>query len=361
MSTAKSIELQAIKTSCLCERFDVTDQVIYRGLASTIFLGSCRLKEGQVGIKAIMKANCPSDMEREQVLQEIEIHSKIPAHRNVIRLLASDETPTAFLLVTPYAPQGDLWELMKYGQTFCELQVRNCAAQMFAALHHIHTVCDLIHGDIKPHNFVLFRVEGRFTLKLIDFGLAEHPNARDSKVVWKGLRGTSGWFAPELLQKENYGKSIDVFSCGLILFRLLCGYAPFTPSSNFGDGPEIDERYWAHISKPCRQLLDQLLALQAKDRATSEDVVKHVWFTGPEPVEPTVEQLKALSRWGPPPCTTVLFWSLAGIPTEEDDERSPHSSSIGSTRKMNVDKTNGGRSSGNRCKMDVDERKGGYP
>jgi len=251
----------------------MTEQAVYRGLSSTIFLAVERGTLLQVGMKVIMKNKLDSPQELAQALSEMKLHAAIPPHSNVIpRLLAAEETPSAILMVTQYTPHGDLWELICFGKTYCEAEVRNCAGQMFSALRHIHLVCNLVHGDIKPQNFLLFRVDGRHSVQLCDFGLAEHPDRPNSMVSWRGLRGTSGWFAPEMLAQRDYSQAIDLFACGLILFRMLGGYPPFDPPSRFREPAEFDDRYWCHISLPCRQLIAQLLSFEPVERRTASDV-----------------------------------------------------------------------------------------
>jgi len=304
-------------TGQLAQKYGLTQQEIYRGLASTIFLAVEHGTLLQVGVKVMMKNTMEDPQELALALSELKLHAAIPPHPNVIRLLAAEETPNAIILVTPYTPHGDLWQLICFGQTYCEAQVRNCAGQMLHALRHVHTVCNLIHSDIKPQNFLLFKVDGRHSVQLCDFGLAEHPDHPAGTVTFHGLRGTSGWFSPEMLANADYGQAIDLFACGLILFRMLGGYPPFDPPSQFSAPAEFDDRYWCHVSLPCRHLLAQLLSLEPAERRAALDACQHEWFLEPALAEPTAEQLAALRRYGPPPDTSTLFWPPGQAPAHE--------------------------------------------
>jgi len=314
MSDSDKAEQEVVRRSGVATKYALTDEVIYRGLASTIFLAVERGTLLQVGVKVLMKHKFDSAEERRNAIAEVEIHSSIPPHANVVRLLASEDTPDAILLVTPYTPHGDLWELIKYGQTYCEREVRNCAGQIFDALRHIHGVCGLVHGDIKPHNFLLLRVNKRYCVQLCDFGLAERPDSPQGQILFHGIRGTSGWFAPEMLDRCDYSAALDLFGCGLILFRMLGGYAPFDPPSRFGDGPEFDDRCWCHVGSECRHFVAKLLSLDPGQRGSSMEACEHEWLTGPPPAEPTPEQLAIVSTCGPPPCCDVCFWPAGFIP-----------------------------------------------
>jgi len=266
----------------------------------------------------IRKDTLDSAQELAQALAEVQIHCAIPPHPFVIQLLAAEETPTSILLVTPYTPCGDLWELTKYSQTYCEVEVRNCTAQILSALCHIHIMCNLVHSDIKPHNFLLFKLADRLVVQLIDFGLAERPDHPAGTISWRGLRGTSGWFAPEMMDRRDYTQALDLFGVGLIVFRMLAGYSPFDPPSQMSQPAEFDDRYWCHVSPACRQLVSQLLSLDPAERSSASACCEHEWLQGQPPPEPSPEQLAALCQFGPLPNTAVCFWPPGEIPTNGD-------------------------------------------
>jgi len=292
-------------------------EAIYDSLTSVIVPGVERRSRLRVGVKVVLKSSFTSDTERQNALAEVEIHKSVPRHQNVIELLASEETAEALLLVTPYAPGGDLWGLVKYGRTYCEREVRHCAGQMLAALRHVHDVCGLVHHDIKPHNFLVFHTCGKITVKLCDFGLAERTQRpTPDGLAFRGLKGTHGWFAPELLKGLDYDQSVDLFASGLILFRMLGGYAAWDPPSDMREPAAFDERYWLHITADCRDFVGRLLSLDPGGRGTAGAHAAHPWLAGAAPPEPTPEKLKALSVYGPPPVTDVCFWPVGEIPED---------------------------------------------
>eukprot|EP00928_Gymnodinium_smaydae_P068259 TRINITY_DN5133_c0_g3_i1.p2 TRINITY_DN5133_c0_g3~~TRINITY_DN5133_c0_g3_i1.p2 ORF type:complete len:315 (-),score=81.82 TRINITY_DN5133_c0_g3_i1:59-1003(-) len=297
-------EREALAKSDLASKYEVAEEVLYSGLNSAIFLGT---PQGglRVGIKVYLKRKLDGPSELKRAIHEIELHRSVPPHPNVVRLVDAEVSNDAILLATPYTPCGDLWALTRFGTTFCEREVRNCSAQMLEALHHIHAGCDMVHMDIKPHNFLLYGAnDGSHVLQLCDFGLAEQPG---SAVPFCGLRGTSGWFAPEVIQGMDHDFAVDLFGVGLILFRMLAGYAPFDPPTNF-EAVEFEERYWCHISAPCRDFILRLLSISAQERGTAAEALAHPWIADGPPPEPSDEQLAELSKFGPPPCTDVRFW-----------------------------------------------------
>lgn len=308
---AESAEGQAILASPLANRFAITGKEVYRGMASTVFLGIEMSSRLQVVIKVLLKANFTSEEARNAV-NEIQIHTDMPPHRNVVHLLATEETDAAMLLVMPYTPHGDLWSLVRHSVTYCEEQAQNCASQMLQGLRHVHAA-KIVHTDIKPHNFLLFRAGGNYSVQLCDFGLATRLE-REEALPNHGVRGTSGWYSPEMLAGKDYTHALDLFGVGLILFRMLGGYEPFMPCSLFVEPVEFDDSCWIHISEPCRDLITKLLILDPAKRITAAEACEHPWVSGPPPPRPTQEQMEALCEWGPPPREDMIFWSPEDVP-----------------------------------------------
>jgi len=302
-----------LKSGIVAKRFMLGDRVIAGNFASTVLLASARSDAAPAAVKVLMKSNFASEQERKSAMMEVAIHSAMLPHANVLGLLAAEETPDAILLVTPFMADGDLWSLMQYGQTFLEVQVRNCMAQMLAAAAHVHDVCGLIHADIKPQNFLLARKDGRFAIQLCDFGFSERPGP-EGYVAFYVVRGTSGWLAPEMLRHSDYSFSLDLFPLGLIAFRMLGGYAPFDPPSRFQPKVDYDDRCWCHIGDVCRDFISKLLCLEPSGRGTAAEASEHPWIQGPEPEPPTQQQLDALAAYGPPPDSTAVFWPAESVP-----------------------------------------------
>eukprot|EP00929_Paragymnodinium_shiwhaense_P007549 TRINITY_DN11146_c0_g3_i1.p1 TRINITY_DN11146_c0_g3~~TRINITY_DN11146_c0_g3_i1.p1 ORF type:complete len:312 (-),score=58.92 TRINITY_DN11146_c0_g3_i1:206-1141(-) len=301
-----SAEREAFLQSQMAAMVEITDTVIYSGLASVIFKATDRATKGNICVKVMLKKNMDADQEHALAKSEMELHASLPPHPNVVRIVASEDAPAAYLLATPYTPHGDLWELTRFGATFCERAVRNCATQMFAGLAHTHN-SGIVHGDIKPHNFLLFMLDGKYVVKLCDFGLAERSSRPGGMLSWTGLRGTSGWFCPEIVSQLDHGFAGDLFPCGLILFRMLAGYAPFDPPTNF-QPVEFEHVYWGHVSDASKDCIRALLEVDPARRITDEGLRSHPWLRGDPPPEPIAEQLKELCKFGPPPRTDVYFW-----------------------------------------------------
>lgn len=306
-------ERDAVAASCLADRFELTGTEVYRGLASTVFLGVEGATLLRVVVKVLLKGSFRSDAELQNARDEIGIHAEMPPHRHVTHLMALEETAAAILLVMPYAPHGDLWSLIRFGQTFCEKQVRHCAAQILSSLRHTHAA-GVVHCDVKPQNYLLSRANGQFSLQLCDFGLASKVE-KGGALPPRGLRGTSGWYSPEMLAGSSYGQAVDMFGAGLILFRMVGGYEPFYPPTDFSAPLEFDDSLWCHISESCKGLIRCLLHVDPQKRISASDACAHPWIAGPPPADPKQEQLEELSSHGALPRTDVVFWPSADAQT----------------------------------------------
>lgn len=314
MANLTCTESKAFAASDIVERFILTGSVVYRGLASTVFLGIEKATRIQVAIKVLLKVNMSQD-ELRNARAEAEIHAGLPPHRDVLCLLAAEETDSAILFVMPYTSHGDLWSITKYSQTYCERQVRNVAAQMLASLRHIHAA-GIAHCDVKPQNFLLRQFDNKYCVQLCDFGLAAKVE-KGSTLPHQGLRGSSGWLSPEMHGRRSYGQEVDLFSAGLILFRMLGGYEPFYPPTKFSQMVEFDETCWCHITASCKDLLVRLLCVDPAKRITAADACDHPWISGSPPSEPTEEQLRSLSEYGALPRTDVVFLPASELSTDE--------------------------------------------
>jgi calcium-dependent protein kinase len=140
---------------------------------------------------------------------------------------------------------------------------------------------DIIHRDLKPENLLLVNNQ-ELNIKVIDFGTSAL--AKSGKRL-KLNTGSAYYVAPEVL-KKNYTKACDVWSCGVIMYILLCGYAPF-------NGKTVEEIYrkvsagrynfpkreWCHVSNQAKDLITKMMKMNERGRITAEKALKHPWFT----------------------------------------------------------------------------------
>jgi serine/threonine protein kinase len=226
------------------------------------------------------------------------------AHEHIVPLVDEYEDDSAFFLVMPFASAGSLFSRVR-NKTLTEFETRNFTSQALSALEHVHKL-GVVHTDVKPHNFLLNRIDGRFHVWLCDFGLAD-PLRPDGSVGFAGLRGTSGYFAPEMMKQQDYGPAVDIFALGVTMHNLLLGYTPFDPPSNFEE-LDFDPRYWKHMSDESRDMLVGMLDLDPAKRLTATAAAEHAWFSADVTEEQKVE------KYVPPPDASLKFHAAGSVP-----------------------------------------------
>jgi serine/threonine protein kinase len=243
------------------------------------------------------KANMQRSREQADILRKLQ-------HKHIVPVVEEYEDESAFFLVMPFASGGSLFRTVR-NKTLTEFETRNFASQALSALKHVHKL-GFVHTDIKPHNFLLNLVEGRFHVWLCDFGLAD-PVRADGTVAFTGLRGTSGYFSPEMMKRLDYGTAVDIFSLGVTIHNLLLGYAPFDPPSKFEE-LDFDPRYWKHMSNASRDILVGMMDLNPETRLTAVAAAEHEWFSA------DVNEEQQVEKYVPPPDASLKFHNAKSVP-----------------------------------------------
>lgn len=154
--------------------------------------------------------------------------------------------------------------------------------QILRSVAYVHGK-GIAHCDIKPENFLYATNEPieNNTLKLVDFGLSKHVKGDDRL---HAMAGSAYYVAPEVLNK-NYGQECDVWSCGVIMYLMLCGQPPFSGMSD----PQIHQkikkgeyrlcgRLWEPVCEPAKELIRKMLAMEPSSRLTAEEVFQSGWI-----------------------------------------------------------------------------------
>ena len=185
----------------------------------------------------------------------------------------------------------DLFSMLDRFHALSESVARHIIRQLLSALLYMHS-CSVYHLDIKDENVL---VNDAFTVKLIDFGSAEHIDACAPLTL---MRGTQQYTAPEmLLDQPSFGPSCDVFALGVLLYTMVAGTVPFaTPTATVMTvRPEQRQRQWCvqdaqpgdhgrgllfprHMSASLCHLLGRMLRGTARFRATLQEIQEHAWF-----------------------------------------------------------------------------------
>eukprot|EP00922_Rhytidocystis_sp_ex-Travisia-forbesii_P001019 GHVS01001448.1.p1 GENE.GHVS01001448.1~~GHVS01001448.1.p1 ORF type:complete len:666 (+),score=103.33 GHVS01001448.1:59-2056(+) len=232
---------------------------------------------GQIrAIKTISKSQV-KNLERFRL--EISIMKSLD-HPNIIKLFETFEDHRNIYLVMELSQGGELFDRIIEEGYFTEKDAAALMKQILSAVHYLHSN-NIMHRDLKPENFLFLSRSRDSPLKIIDFGLSCRYKPGDTAST---KAGTPYYVAPQVLQGK-YDQSCDYWSCGVIMYILLCGYPPFygetdsdvlskVKSGNFSfAGAE-----WKKVSEDAMELIRKLLKINPRDRFTAEDALKHPWI-----------------------------------------------------------------------------------
>jgi len=265
--------------------YEVTGPLLGTGNFSTVKMGIAKHSGEKVAIKIVNKKQVKH--KPEMLTNEVEILLKID-HPNVIKLLDLFDTTETLYLVMELATGGELFDRIVEKESYSELHAREVMWQLLNAIEYIHSQ-EIVHRDLKPENLLLETEDTDTKIKLTDFGLSK---IFDNEFMLSTACGTPGYVAPEILSAVNYGPPVDLWSAGVIMYILLCGYPPFYNENDavlfesiLSANYHFHTPYWDHISKPAKDLIRKLLVVKPSGRLTATQAKEVEWFTSWTPSE----------------------------------------------------------------------------
>ncbi|XP_052315331.1 calcium/calmodulin-dependent protein kinase type II delta 1 chain-like isoform X2 [Oncorhynchus keta] len=157
-----------------------------------------------------------------------------------------------------------------------------CIQQILESVNHCHQ-SGIVHRDMKPENLLLASKLKGAAVKLADFGLAIE--VQGDQQAWFGFAGTPGYLSPEVLRKDPYGKPVDMWACGVILYILLVGYPPFWDEDQHrlyqqikAGAYDFPSPEWDTVTPEAKDLINKMLTINPAKRVTATDALKHPWI-----------------------------------------------------------------------------------
>ncbi|KAF9349737.1 hypothetical protein BGX34_001630 [Mortierella sp. NVP85] len=203
------------------------------------------------------------------------------AKENLLRVCQVFNEERFYYVVTELAHDGELFDQIIDKQKFNESEARHIFRQVFQGVKYLHDR-GIVHRDLKPENILVMDKEA-MTVKISDFGLAKMIG---EQVLMNTICGTPSYVAPEVIRDGKYGKSVDMWSLGVVLYICLCGFPPFSDDLA---PPKLriqvlesmycfPSPYWDDVSDEAVDLIQGLLAQNTDDRLTVDDALDHVWM-----------------------------------------------------------------------------------
>ncbi|XP_043112294.1 calcium/calmodulin-dependent protein kinase type II delta chain isoform X12 [Puntigrus tetrazona] len=202
-------------------------------------------------------------------------------HSNIVRLHDSIAEEGFHYLVFDLVTGGELFEDIVAREYYSEADASHCINQILESVSHIHQH-DIVHRDLKPENLLLASKMKGAAVKLADFGLAIE--VQGDQQAWFGFAGTPGYLSPEVLRKDPYGKPVDIWACGVILYILLVGYPPFWDEDQHklyqqikAGAYDFPSPEWDTVTPEAKNLINQMLTINPAKRITADQALKHPW------------------------------------------------------------------------------------
>ncbi|XP_029685101.1 calcium/calmodulin-dependent protein kinase (CaM kinase) II beta 1 isoform X9 [Takifugu rubripes] len=239
-----------------------------------------KLCTGQEYAAKIINTKKLSARDHQKLEREARI-CRLLKHPNIVRLHDSISEEGFHYLLFDLVTGGELFEDIVAREYYSEADASHCIHQILESVHHIHQH-DIVHRDLKPENLLLASKCKNAAVKLADFGLAIE--VQGDQQAWFGFAGTPGYLSPEVLRKEAYGKPVDIWACGVILYILLVGYPPFWDEDQHklyqqikAGAYDFPSPEWDTVTPEAKNLINQMLTINPAKRITAQEALKHPW------------------------------------------------------------------------------------
>ena len=226
-------------------------------------------------VKIIQKKKV--DMKR--LLAEISIVSKL-SHPSIMEVYEVFEDTKKVYIVSEYCKGGELFDIISKKRNFSEKEACIIMEQLLSGICYSHKN-GIVHRDLKPENILLEDKSRNLEIKIVDWGYATQMKQRERLHEMDGI---SYYIAPEVLEGD-YDEKCDIWSCGVILYILLCGYAPFYGENDkeiynqvLKGEYDFPKEEWQNVSEEAKNLVQKMLEKDTKKRITALDALQDKWF-----------------------------------------------------------------------------------
>ncbi|CAD8139837.1 unnamed protein product [Paramecium pentaurelia] len=230
-------------------------------------------------MKLILKSKLKKE-DQEKLLEETSILMDID-HPNIVKLYEMYQDDNSYFLISEYCDGGELFEKIKFVQILTEKEIASYMKQILSAVSYCHSK-GIVHRDLKPENILFDSKNQGGALKIIDFG-ASAKLVNDEKLNKR--IGTPFYVAPEVLN-GSYDQKCDIWSLGVLLYILLCGYPPFFGHSEgevlakVRKGTyQFDSNDWSRVSMQAKDLIRRMLFYDPSARISASEAQQHAWIS----------------------------------------------------------------------------------
>eukprot|EP00742_Colponemidia_sp_Colp-10_P005628 GILJ01006016.1.p1 GENE.GILJ01006016.1~~GILJ01006016.1.p1 ORF type:complete len:393 (+),score=46.40 GILJ01006016.1:149-1327(+) len=306
-----------------------------------------KVKELSTGTRYACKIIRRKHMDVLQLEMEINVLRKIGYHPNIVCFKDVFFTKRDVFLVLELLEGGELFDRLVSRGAYSEKHASDLLRKIALALEYMHSK-SIVHRDLKPENLLLTSMSDNAELKIADFGLSNI--MENDRSLMKTICGTWAYTAPEVLLGNQYSVAVDIWSLGIIMYIMLCGYHPFDPQGKLTEAEiierikrtqyDFDHSSWTHISSQAKELIRGMLAGDPKKRLTLAQYLSHPWVKG-EAAPSTALQSNLLKQFNENRRRfRALVYTIEAsarlrklaAKTVESPDNSPRAPSVGSTQ-----------------------------
>lgn len=250
------------------------------GSYATVYRAMKKATKEIYAIKCVEKASL-SKTAVDNIITEISLLKKLK-HRHIVEMKDFLWDERFIYIVMEYCNGGSLHGYIRQKQKLVDTTCKIFLRQLSLALKYMREN-DISHFDLKPQNLLLMRhgSEGGITLKVADFGFAQHLKLGQENT---SVKGSPLYMAPEILLKHCYDATADLYSIGVILYECLFGKAPYSSPTlmelleKIRTNRRIEIPKSQQVSPECEDLLSRLLQRSPNDRITFEEFFRHAFL-----------------------------------------------------------------------------------
>jgi len=275
---------QAANTQDINQHYDIGKQ-IGMGHFSCVYEATAKDTGLKYAVKVLDKDKMDEE-ERRAWKTETGI-MRICSHPCIMDLIDMYEDKKSLYMVMPLMKSGDLYDRMKLRRHLDELTCKKILWKILDCCSYLHAI-GVVHRDLKPENILLASDLDDSDVRLTDFGLSKFFTPKE---LMNDPCGTVAYVAPEVLQQKGYGKTVDVWSIGIMMHFILVSYLPFDAQDpdRLRRNEKIikqvlelevrtDQNWWDNISKEAKSLLNRFLDKNPSTRITIDEAMNDVWF-----------------------------------------------------------------------------------
>mmetsp|Transcript_22081 Transcript_22081/g.37752 ORF Transcript_22081/g.37752 Transcript_22081/m.37752 type:complete len:598 (+) Transcript_22081:88-1881(+) len=251
-----------------------------KGTFGTTYLAIKKDTKEKFAVKVISKRKLGTQEEIDDVKREVQIMHHLSGHGNVVCLKNVYEDKQNVCLVMELCTGGELFDSIVKRGHYSERDAASLIRTIVGVVSHCHSM-GVIHRDLKPENFLLSDKTKESQLKATDFGLSSF---FQEDQMFTDIVGSAYYVAPEVLRR-SYGKEADIWSSGVILYILLCGFPPFHGDNEkkifeavISKQVDFTSDPWPRISEPAKDCVRRMLVRDPRKRATANEILRHDWM-----------------------------------------------------------------------------------